>query len=191
MTDWHPDADELVGLALAEATATDQERLLAHLSSCPSCHEQYAGLIDGVQRALAATPAVAPPAGFSGRVLAGMGTPETVPDANAGRRWPRWSVLVAAAIGVVVGVGAAEGLQQRLGEGAVLLQSRHRSSHRHTRCPPPSRSSAPPCLAPMAARRDGRRCSYDFRWIRSRRPKEGPNRLLRRTASRRFVGRSA
>lgn len=109
MTDWHPDADELVGLALAEATATDQERLLAHLSSCPSCHEQYAGLIDGVQRALAATPAVAPPAGFSGRVLAGMGAPETVPDANAGRRWPRWSVLVAAAIGVVVGVGATLG----------------------------------------------------------------------------------
>jgi hypothetical protein len=103
VTEWHPDPDQLVALALADVPPAEQERLVAHLAACPSCRDEYAGLSDGVQQALAATPAVAPPAGFSGRVLAAI-TAEVPPPV---RPRPRTRVLVAAAVvaGLLAGVG--------------------------------------------------------------------------------------
>jgi hypothetical protein len=104
MTDWHPDADQLVELALSEADAADQERILAHLTTCQACRDEYAELSDGVQQALAATPSVAPPAGFSGRVLDAMAA-ESTPVV---RPAPRARLLLVAA-GVVVGLLAGVG----------------------------------------------------------------------------------
>ncbi|MGC3995561.1 MAG: zf-HC2 domain-containing protein [Propionicimonas sp.] len=102
MTDWHPDPDQLVALALADVAPDDEQRLVAHLAGCPACRDAYAEVSDGVQQALAATPAVAPPAGFSGRVLAGMVTDE--PALRPRRRTPL--LLVAAVLlGLLAGVG--------------------------------------------------------------------------------------
>lgn len=104
MTDWHPDADQLVELSLAELGPADQERILEHLGGCAACRDAYAELADGVQQTLAATPSVAPPAGFSGRVLASMAA-EASPAARPASR-PR-ALLVAAAvvIGLLAGIG--------------------------------------------------------------------------------------
>lgn len=104
MTDWHPDADQLVELSLAELGPAEQERILDHLGGCAACRDEYAELSDGVQQALAATPSVAPPAGFSGRVLAAMAA-ESTPVVRPVAR-PR-ALLVAAAvvIGLLAGIG--------------------------------------------------------------------------------------
>lgn len=112
MTDWHPDPDQLLALALAEPDAAEQERLALHLAACPSCHEAYAQLSDGVQQVLASTPSVAPDAGFSGRVLTAMtgGT-----GSSAGRRTGRPAasrlLLVACILaGLLAGVGGTLGV---------------------------------------------------------------------------------
>lgn len=103
MTEWHPDSDQLVALALSEATAAEQELLVGHLAACPACRSDYDELSAGVQQALAATPAIAPPAGFSGRVLAAM---MPTPLATAGRRSPvRLLVAAAVVVGLLAGVG--------------------------------------------------------------------------------------
>lgn len=107
MTEPHPDSDELVALALADLDAAGQERLAAHLSACATCREEYAEVSDGVQQALAATPAIAPPAGFSGRVLAAMTT------APAARDRPRRLALAVAAgvlAGLLLGIGGTVGV---------------------------------------------------------------------------------
>jgi hypothetical protein len=102
MTDRHPESDLLVALALADLDAAEQQRLLDHLAACRACREDYAALADGVQQALAAAPAIAPPAGFSGRVLAAMAEP-----ARATRRPRAWLLVAAAAlVGLLTGVGA-------------------------------------------------------------------------------------
>lgn len=103
MTDQHPEPDQLVSLALAELAPAEQERLVAHLAGCPACRDDYAELSDGLQQALTATPAVAPPAGFSGRVVAAMTATDTTPV----RRPARTRLLVAAAVllGLLAGVG--------------------------------------------------------------------------------------
>lgn len=79
MTEWglvegreHPDADELVELALGSLGAAEADRLAAHLVGCGECRAAYAAVEDGLQQALAAGPSIAPPPGFSGRVLAAM-----------------------------------------------------------------------------------------------------------------------
>lgn len=104
MTDWHPDTDQLVALALAELAPDDAERLVDHLAGCSSCRDDYDQLSDGVQQALAATPALAPSAGFSGRVLAAMDAGR-VPVV---RPRSRTRLLLAAAVlvGLLAGVGA-------------------------------------------------------------------------------------
>ena len=108
-TQWHPDPDDLVALALSELDGPGQERLLAHLAGCPACRDEYALLSDGVQQALTATPAVAPPAGFSGRVLAAM-TADAVP-ADPGRV-PRTRLLLVACVllGLLAGIGGTLGV---------------------------------------------------------------------------------
>lgn len=105
MTDWHPDSDQWVALALADLDQVEQEGLLAHLAGCPTCRDEYASVWDGTQQALAATPAIAPAGGFSGRVLAAMNpTPQPGPTAP---RHPRTVLLVAAALllGLLTGIG--------------------------------------------------------------------------------------
>lgn len=103
MTDWHPETDQLVALALADIEPGESELLVAHLAGCPACRDEYTGLSDGLQQALAAAPAVAPPPGFSGKVLAAM-----APAVAAGRFNPRRGrLLVAAAVlfGLLAGIG--------------------------------------------------------------------------------------
>lgn len=108
--------DALVALALDDVEPAERARLSDHLAGCPSCRAEYAVIEDAVQRAMVATPAIAPPPGFSGRVLAAMGTvvgatPAPIPPAPAptpltARRW--WTPLVAAAalvVGLALGVG--------------------------------------------------------------------------------------
>lgn len=103
MTEWHPDPDQLVALALSDASASEQELLVTHLAGCPACRSEYDELSAGVQQALAASPAIAPPAGFSGRVLAAM----AATPSPAVSRWPSARLLVAAAVvvGLLAGIG--------------------------------------------------------------------------------------
>ena len=103
MTEWHPEPDELVALALTQVGPDDEERLVAHLASCAACRDEYAGLSDGVQQTLAASPAVAPPAGFSGRVLDAMAG-EAAPAVRP-RRTSRLLAAAAVLVGLLVGVG--------------------------------------------------------------------------------------
>lgn len=108
MTDAHLDPDQLVALALSELPTSEQERLSAHLAVCPACRSEYSALSDGIQEALAATPSVAPPAGFSGRVLAAMAAAEPPPVERAVRRPRRRAVMLIAAavlLGLLAGVG--------------------------------------------------------------------------------------
>lgn len=107
MTDPHPDPDRLVALALADLEPAEQERLSAHLVGCAACRDIYAEVADGLAQALAATPPIAPPAGFSGRVVAAMGRPAAPPTASARAAGSgRWLSLAAALlIGVLGGIG--------------------------------------------------------------------------------------
>ena len=105
MTDRHPDPDQLVALALADLGADQQEELTAHLAGCATCRDDYAALSDGVQQALAATPAVAPPAGFSGRVMAAMNASAPAVTTLRPRRRTWQLVAAAAVVGLVAGVG--------------------------------------------------------------------------------------
>jgi hypothetical protein len=109
MTEWHPDPDQLVALALADVENDDQERLVAHLAGCSSCRDEYAQLSDGLQQTLTAAVSIAPPAGFSGRVLAAMDAGSDVPATG---RPPRMRLLMVACVlaGLVLGVGGAVGV---------------------------------------------------------------------------------
>ncbi|MFT4108374.1 zf-HC2 domain-containing protein [Propionicimonas sp.] len=102
MTEWHPDPDQLVALALADVAPDVEQRLVAHLAGCPSCRDAYAEVSDGVQQALAATPALAPPAGFSGRVLTAMGNDQ---PALRPRRGTPLLLVAAVLIGLLAGIG--------------------------------------------------------------------------------------
>ncbi len=103
MTDWHPETDRLVALALADVDPGEQEQLVSHLAGCPACRDEYTGLSDGLQQALAAAPAVAPPPGFSGRVLAAMTPPAAIPRVRPQRE--RRLVAAAVLLGLLAGVG--------------------------------------------------------------------------------------
>ncbi len=109
MTDWHPETDELVALALGDLGSVEAEHVTAHLGGCPTCRDEYAEISDGVEQALAATPAIAPPAGFSGRVLAAIATEQPAEVVPPGGRVGRRTVFLAAAASLVVGVGGTLG----------------------------------------------------------------------------------
>lgn len=110
MTD-HVEADELVALALRDVTPADETRMLSHLAQCERCRMEYLAVELDVQRVLPAAPAVAPPAGFSGRVLdrMGLGSPAApaTPDARPVRGGRRAGVIavVALLVGLAIGVG--------------------------------------------------------------------------------------
>lgn len=113
----HVNDDDLAALALDELKPGDRARLSAHVNACESCRADYAAIEHSVRVAMAAAPAIAPPPGFSGRVLQAMGLDSDIaaapsrPTVPAGGAVPamsarRWSTaLVAAAAALVLGVG--------------------------------------------------------------------------------------
>ncbi len=109
MTEWHPDPDQLVALALADLDGNEQERLVAHLTTCSVCRDEYAQLSDGLQQTLTAAVSIAPPAGFSGRVLAAM---DSSSDAQPIGRPPRMRLLMVACVlaGLLLGVAGSFGV---------------------------------------------------------------------------------
>ena len=116
MTD-HVTDDDLVALALDELEPAERARLSGHLAACGHCRTEYALVEDAVRGALSASPAIAPPPGFSGRVLTAMGLasegtdalpaePSPSPDAPSGHPTrPWWTPLVAAVAALVLGAG--------------------------------------------------------------------------------------
>ncbi len=102
MTDWHPEDEALLTLALGDIEPAEQARLIDHLTTCAPCRDEYADLSDGLAQALAASPAIAPPPGFSGRVVAAMAP---APSTRVHR--PRGRLLLVAAavlIGLLSGI---------------------------------------------------------------------------------------
>ncbi|WP_341359393.1 zf-HC2 domain-containing protein [Georgenia sp. M64] len=67
-----PDQDELYALALGDVGQPERDAVTAHLAVCEGCRAEYTAIADAADHVLAAAPAVAPPAGFSSRVLAAM-----------------------------------------------------------------------------------------------------------------------
>ena len=129
MTEQHPEHDDLVALALRDLGPEQSAAISGHLVSCGACRAAYALVDLDVQQALAATPAIAPPAGFSGRVLDRMsqpdpGLPATVPRAR--HRW-RTPLLVAAAmmLGLLLGVGGTVAMLSRAPVPGVPAQVAH------------------------------------------------------------------
>ena len=119
MTDWHPEDEALLGLALADIEPAEQARLIDHLNTCAPCRDEYADLSDGLAQALAASPAIAPPPGFSGRVGAAM------EPTGASVRMPRGRLLLVAAavlVGLLSGIGGTlavvGGLSRPTGNGS-------------------------------------------------------------------------
>jgi hypothetical protein len=111
MPDLHPSEDLLLDLALSDVDDAARDRLTTHLALCERCRAAYATLADGVDHVLLAAPRVAPPAGFSGEVLAGMGVaggaPATPERGTAGGR-RGWLLAAGVAAGLVIGaVGSA------------------------------------------------------------------------------------
>lgn len=105
MTEQHADPDQLIALALQQVEPEERARLSAHLEGCARCRDEYAGLEDAVQHTLAAAPSIAPPAGFSGRVLATMARAEPTAAAQSrGQLHSRGPWLVAAAAALVLGL---------------------------------------------------------------------------------------
>lgn len=116
MTEQHPAHDDLVALALRDVSSEQAAALNDHLVGCGACRGQYATIDLDLQQVLAATPSIAPPAGFSGRVLDRMVMAEhpttTAAAATSGSRVAGLgrrsaALLVAAAmlVGALLGVG--------------------------------------------------------------------------------------
>ncbi len=102
----HAGPDELLALALQDTGPDERARLADHLAGCDRCAAEYGELELDVQRALAATPSIAPPAGFSGRLLDAMGTGTPQAPRRARTRLPL-ADAAAVLVGVALGVGGA------------------------------------------------------------------------------------
>jgi hypothetical protein len=74
--------------------------VLTHVADCTPCRAELAELSSTADALLVVAPAVDPPAGFEGRVLARIGAERTVDV----RRLRRWLVPVTAAAALVLGV---------------------------------------------------------------------------------------
>jgi hypothetical protein len=130
MSDWHPDEEVLIDLALSDVDERQRDDLTRHLAECALCRAEYASIADAVDHVLAAAPHVDPPAGFSQSALIAMGIGERAGEltgflrrlARGGR--PRVALAVAAAVafGLVVGAaGSVAVLQDRGQAGEVLV----------------------------------------------------------------------
>jgi anti-sigma factor RsiW len=108
MTDWHPDDDALVDLVLQAPEPDERARLSSHLAACDACRGRYAELADGAQQVLLAAPSIAPPPGFSGRVLQGMQLGES-PAPVVPLRRTGWTRLASVAAALLVGLGLGIG----------------------------------------------------------------------------------
>jgi hypothetical protein len=111
VTEPHVEHDDLIALALQEAEPEERARLSMHLAGCARCRGEYAGWEDAVQRTLAAAPSIAPPGGFSGRVLGAMGLsePAGTPAPRRSRWKSRWNWMAVAAAALVIGLAVGIG----------------------------------------------------------------------------------
>jgi hypothetical protein len=87
-------------LALGILHGRERADVIAHLETCPACHEELLLMGDLADRIVALTPSAEPPAGFETRVLAGL-----APRAKRPRRRPVGLILAAAVVAVAIGVG--------------------------------------------------------------------------------------
>ena len=99
-------------LALDVLPGDQRAALLRHLEDCPACRRLLDELSESADALLLAAPAVAPPAGFEGRVLARLG--EARRDRPAARRPARRParlpvLAVAAAAALLLAVGGVAG----------------------------------------------------------------------------------
>jgi hypothetical protein len=96
----------------------DPAAISAHLRDCADCRATYDDLTRDLEVALAAGPAIEPPAGFESRVLARLRT-EATPQP---RQRVHGAVLLAAAaaVGLVVGVLGLLGVQALTDDGRVV-----------------------------------------------------------------------
>lgn len=100
----HPGDADLVDLALGTLPADSAATTLRHVESCPACRASYDAACRALDDTLAASPAVAPLAGFETRVLARLGVRR---QGGTRRRAPL--LAAAAAVGVLVGSVATAG----------------------------------------------------------------------------------
>lgn len=114
MTD-HPDADDLISLALGHLDGDRAEDLAAHLTVCAQCRRAYDGYADSIALLLPASPRTAPPPGFTAQALDRLdrarhaGTGRTGNRATA-RGWVRpLRVAAILVVGLVLGAGAVLG----------------------------------------------------------------------------------
>ena len=111
----HLTEDALVGLALGDVEAAERERLSLHVDACAVCRAELTGFEDAVRHSLAASPAIAPPAGFSESVVATLvraaGTSAASVPVPGVARWVPWVVAAASLlVGVALGVGVTFGV---------------------------------------------------------------------------------
>lgn len=96
----HPGDDLLVDLALGELPADAAAATLLHVDACPACRTAYDAACRALDDTLAASPAIAPSAGFESRVLAGLGVR---PTRTSWARHRAPLLAAAAAVGVLAG----------------------------------------------------------------------------------------
>lgn len=112
MTEQHLDADDLVALALRDLEPGRAAELHRHLEECWACRGDYTAIDLDIRHALAAAPAIAPPPGFSARVLDQMGLSGQPAPTTSSRRTV---LLVAAGVaaGALLGTGATMAVMDR------------------------------------------------------------------------------
>lgn len=129
MADQHPSQDLLLDLALADIDDAGRDALNRHIALCQPCRVAYATLADGIDRVLTAAPSVAPPAGFSGSVLAAMGmggaeSRQFAASTHHGTRWgrPRFRALaLVAAAALIIGAGGTAIVMQAYQEPSATV----------------------------------------------------------------------
>ena len=103
MAEGHLGEDELIALALGDV-GPGQAPALLHLNACQLCRSAFDDLSQTIDVLVRATPTVAPPAGFDGRVLERLQV-----RAPGRRRSYRTPMLIAAAmlVGLILGAFGA------------------------------------------------------------------------------------
>jgi anti-sigma factor RsiW len=94
---------DVPALVLGHMDAPERAAMARHLLGCRTCRDEYEEMIVTVADLLPAVPAVQPPLGFDQRVLSRMGV--ATPQRRRVDR--RWVLAAAAAVLLVVGIGAA------------------------------------------------------------------------------------